>query len=469
MALGTAPVIKRLHTLRRIGKPDVLFGILTRAGNTDALYEWYGSPAVWNFVLALPGTDLIYDTVTWQERMHIADGKNPILRLDETVDCFTNAPVVQYLAVFQDRLIGAGDARLIPSEVAEVDSNRDRVLFCEALEFTLWSPNNFIGADTGTSEQITGLGVNSITSSERGAQSQLAVFKPHSIYVNDGTLGSGDQRLSAVSKAIGCPSYNTIKNTPFGLVFMSTETVCMLDTQAREPNQIGVFIGPAIKQIPYTTDISTNMQQWACGYFHDQTYKLSIAATSGAYNSNEWWMDMRPVLFPQEINWYGPHTGDRIFQYEVCNNQLIGAEFGTDRIWRLDVEGKWGSMTAQNTARTSTMVWPRVPVPGMKRGMIDAYGFKGVLTQTDTNTVALTESIDIERGVQSYANTFSIPIASTGEKAYYAVTRPIRRPGYDVQVTVNHSAPDDITVDTIYLRNKTFGRQSEKQNGTTQS
>jgi len=219
---------------------------MTRLSDTDALYEWYGSPPSWNLVMELPGTDLIYDTVTWQERLHIADGKNPIIRLDENVDCFQYAPVVQYLVVFQDRLIGAGDARLIPSEVAEVDSNRDRVVFCEALDFTQWSPNNFISADTGTSEQITGLGVNSITSSDRGAQGQLAVFKPHSIYINDGVLGSGDQRLNAVSASIGCPSYNTIKNTPFGLMFMSIDTVCLMDTQSKEPNQTGVFISPSL-------------------------------------------------------------------------------------------------------------------------------------------------------------------------------------------------------------------------------
>ncbi len=165
MSLGPPPCLKRIHVLHRVGKPDVLFGILTRAGDTDALYAWYGSPPSWHLVLELLGTDLIYDTVTWQERLHIADGKNPIIRLDEQTDCFQFAPVVQYLVVFQDRLVGAGDARLIPSEVTEVDSNRDRTLFCEVIDFTQWAPNNFITADTGTSEQISGLGVNSITSS----------------------------------------------------------------------------------------------------------------------------------------------------------------------------------------------------------------------------------------------------------------------------------------------------------------
>lgn len=469
MSLGAAPCLKRLHCLRRVGKSDVLFGILTRVANTDALYEWYGSPPSWHFVLDLPGTDLIYDTVTWQERLHIADGKNPILRLDENVDCFNNAPVVQYLVVFQDRLVGAGDARLIPSEVVEVDSNRDRVLFCETLDFTIWSPNNFIAADTGTNEQITGLGVNSITSSDRGAQAQLAVFKPHSIYINDGTLGSGDQRLNSISLSIGCPSYNTIKNTPFGLMFMSAETICVLDTQAKEPNQVGVFIGPEIKAIPHTDSVSTNMKQWACAYFHDQTYKLSIAAPAGIKNTREWWMDMRPALFPNEMNWYGPHSGDFIFQYETFQNTLIGAEFGTYRIWTLDVEGRWGSMTDPDTARTATMKWNRSPVPGYKRGIIDAYGFKGVLSQGDTNPVTFAEVIDIERGVQTYANTFTVDAPALGDSAYYSVTRPIRRPGYDVQVTISHSSPDDVSVDSLYLRTKIQPRQSEKMNGSTQT
>src|SRR5262249_49067906 len=138
--------------------------------------------------------------------------------------------------------------------VSEVDSNRDRVLFCEALDFTVWSPNNFISADTGTDEKISGLGVNSITSSDRGAQGQLVVFKPSQTYINDGVLGSGDQRLNVVSSVVGCPGYNTVKNTTFGLMFTAKDTVCLMTTQATEPQQPGVMIGPAIKAIPATSD-----------------------------------------------------------------------------------------------------------------------------------------------------------------------------------------------------------------------
>lgn len=447
--------ILRLHTLRRVGKDDVLFAVISRDGDTDAIYQWYGVPTPsWQLVYELPGTNLIYDSVTWQERVHLADGKNPILRFGDELDCFDESPVVQYLAVFQDRLFGAGDARLIPSEVAEVDSNRNMVRFCEVLDFEHWLPNNFISADTGTGESISGLGVNSITSSDRGAQGQLVVFKPSSTFINDGVINSNEQRLNVVSKVVGCPGYNTIKNTPFGLMFVGQENVYLMNAAAKEPDQIGTLIGPEIK--------ASGLKSLAAAYFHDNCYKLSISAEGGTTNSREWWLDLRQGIFPEAQLWYGPHTGDRILQYEVFNGALVAAEHNTTNIWRVDVEGVWGSMTDSGAARTSIMTWGRFSTQNMKRGFLDAYGFQGTISRESSGTVQFDETVDFEGGIATASNTFDVAVTGGVDKSTYAVIRPVRRTAYDAQVSISHDDASDCTVDSLYVRSKIHRRQSER-------
>jgi hypothetical protein len=379
-----------------------------------------------------------------------------------------NGPVVQYLTVFQERLIGAGDNRT-QAEVEEdggvwpVDSNRDRVLFCEPLDDTVWSPNNFIDATTGTGETVSGLGVNSITSSDRGAQSQLVVFKPSAILVNDGTLGSGDQRLSIVPKAIGCPGYKTIVNTPFGLMFTSKISTCLMDTSGKEPNQIGFGIHPDIEAIPETTSPYTSLEYSSAAIFHSNAYKLSVAATT--LNDREWLLDLRPGVFPEQSNWYGPHIGDFILEYAYYQGQLIGAEWGTINVWVLDKEGVWGTMSDPATARTSVMTWARARVENMHQETLDAYGYSGQCAPG----VVVTESVDVDRGTSTLSNSFTQPSSLPAANPSYNVTRPLHTPAHDAQVSLSHIAGSDIEIHSLYLRSRTRGRQSEKQSGSGQA
>jgi hypothetical protein len=457
------PALKHTHTYKRPGETDILLGFITRTADTDGLYQWNGTG--WTLLWELEGTDLIYDSATYQGRVYFVDGKNNMWVYDayeDTVCEITTGPVAQYIIVYQDRLVVAGDARTEAEVIADggvwpADSNRDRVLFSEALDTSRWSPNNFIDANSGTGELISGLGVNSINSADRGAQSQLAVFKPSAVLVNDGVLGAAEQRLNIVSSVIGCPGYHSIVNTPFGLMFCSKTTVCLLDTSGKEPQQVGFWISPAIAAVPAA------LQKWTAAIYHDNTYKLSLGSSEATTaNDNEWWLDLRAQIFPQEHIWYGPMTGDAILQYEIFQDTLIGAQMLTTSMWELDVEGSYRSMSSAS-ARTSIMTWPRVKSENLARGKIDAYGFRGV---TDSaTTVAFTESIDFERGEDSEANTFTAP----AQDAIYSVTRPIKRNSYDAQVSISHSAASDLEVHSVYVRGRTTRRQSEKMDGSTQA
>jgi hypothetical protein len=473
MAIGDPVALKHIHVYRRPQEDDLLFGWATREGTTDALFQWNG--AGWTNVFVLPYTNAIYDAVTWKGIIFFCDGKTGIWAYDyeNGTICLTDGPVVQYLVVFQDRLVGAGDSRTEAEVLADggiwpADSNRDRVLFCEVLDFDTWSPNNFIDAQTGTGEVISGLGVNSITSATRGAQSQLVVFKPTAILVNDGVLGTGDQKLNIVSMVLGCPGYHTVTNTPYGLMAVAKNTAFLMNTEAKEPDQIGFTIHTEFEAIPENLDnIYTDMRHQSAAIWHDQTWKVSICdgVIDTDRNTSEWWLDLRQPVFPAERNWYGPHVGDFIMQYAVFQNLLVGAQHGTMGMWQLDVEGEWGSMSAPASPRASTFVTNRLQVPGMQEGKLDAYGLVAQMTAG----VSLDCEADVDRGLSQQADTWTAPGVLGSGSGAYEVVRPIKRPGHDVQVTVTHEHASDIEVHTLYMRARSRRRQAEKQSGSTQT
>ncbi len=458
--------LKYIHTLHRSGEDDVLLGWATRSADTDGFYQWNGTG--WTLIWELPGTDLIYDAVTWREKVFFCDGKHKIWvydRTEGTICTLDNGPVVQYLIVHQDRLVGAGDARTqaeveADTEVWPVDSNRDRVLFCEVLDYETWTPNNFIDCRTGQSgEVVSGLGINSITTSDAGAQAQLVIFKPHMIGVNNGTLGALDQSFNVISAAVGCPAYKTVKNTPYGLMFMSNESFCWLDTSGKEPNFPGFQIYTEFESIPDA------MKSKAAAYYHNHTLKLAIAGSGSSVNNREWWLDLRAAAFPNEHNWYGPHSGDEILMWEEFDGELIAAQHGTTTLWKVDVEGVWRSMTSAS-ARTSIATTNRVQVGNMKTGKLDAYGFTGNVAES----VTLTMSADIDRGTASESDTWTAPATLVGaDNPAYSIIRPLKRPGHDVQLTLTHAVASDAEIHSIYLRSREKKKQSEKQTSSTQA
>jgi len=462
--------LKHIHVYRRAQQADILFGWATRSADTDALFQWNGSG--WTEVFELPGTNLIYDARTWLNKIFFCDGKNGLWVYDfeaGTICLIETAPPVQYLLVYQERLVGAGDSRTqaeveADGQIWPADSNRDRVLFTEALDFATWSPNNFIDTRTGTGEVISGIAVNSITSADRGAQTQLVVFKPSAVMINDGTLGAGDQRFNIVSLVYGCPGYHTITNTTFGLMFVSKETACHLDTNAKEPDPTGFPIFSEFKAVPEDDDLYSSLKAQSAAFFHDNTWKVSIAASNSSVNNKEWWLDLRPAIFPQEQNWYGPHSGDKIMQYELFNGDLIAAEHGTMNMWKLDQEGFYGSMTTPSGARSSVATSSRMQVPGMKTGKLDAYGF---VAEMDTG-VDIDVEADLDRGTAQESNTWTSP-ASLADRGTYTVVRPLKRPAHDVQISITHEDESDIEIHTLYVRQRESRKQSVKQSGSSQT
>ena len=462
--------IKHLHVLRQVGASDALLAFATRDGGlTDALYQWVPSTG-WSLIKELPGTGLIYDSVTWRNRLYWVDGKNSLGIYDGTGFCASppQAPVGQFIVVYQGRLVIGGDARLVPSEVSAVNSNRNLIRYCESLDDSTWSPNNFVQCDiVGDGQVISGLAVNTVSTSDQGAQANLLIFHPTATLMHKGVLGSGDVELDVLSGVRGCPGYHTITDTPYGVMFASSQatmgskpTVCVVNPQGGEPMEIG---------FPIWTDlvpIQSSMHALAAAVYHDNMLKVAFNGTgTGTANDHEWWLDLRQTVFPGEHNWYGAHLGDSICQWVIYQGKLVAAQNDSMNVWEVDVEGQWGSMATPATARTSTQIWPRIRVQGQKKGQIDAYGMMGQIAAG----VVLTGSISIDRGTQTISDTWTAPASLSSETPMYALIRPARFEGHDAKITWTHSAASDITVDSIYVRSLQRGRQQEKQSNSSQT
>lgn len=455
--------LKHIHVLSRTGEDDILLGWATRDTDTDGLYKWGATG--WILIYNLPGTDLIYDSVTWRERLYWVDGKNALGIYDGLGFCtpVPEAPIGQYIRVHQDRLCIGGDARTRTeiegaSLVWPADSNRIRVIYCEVLDDATWSPNNFIDCSTVNGEIISGLEVGGVTTSTEGAQSTLAIFKPSVTMLHRGPLGTANVQLDIVSTEHGCPGYHSLGRSNNGIVFASKYSVCRLDPGAvAEPEEIGFGIAPDVKAIPLV------MQKWTAGFYFDNKYHLGFSSGSATVNNREYELDMRDAVFPQEQNWYGPHTGDEILQYAVYNDHLVAAQFGTLKMWSIDLENRFDSMTSLSP-RVAVIKMPRIATPNITEEKVDAIGLR---VQTDAST-ELEFDIDYDRGQSSSNYTWTAPSTIGVLGAGFPVVRPLKQPAHDMQVTLTHRNNADLQIDSIYLRSRVRRRQAEKQIDSTQ-
>ena len=257
---------------------------------------------------------------------------------------------------------------------------------------------------------------------------------------------------------MGCPAYKTIVNTPYGLLFMTNSTVGLLDTSSKEPGQPGFNIYQEFKNIPVA------MRKEACAIYHDEMYKISFAGVAGTTNTREWWLDLRPVVFEQgNRDWFGPHTGDVIYQYTNFDEMLLAAQQNTTSLWQVDVEGLWRSMSS-SSPRTSIAITGRAVATNMQTTKIDAYGFSGVIAPA----TLVTMTVDADLGTSTVSNTWTSPASLSSEKPAFALIRPLKTPAHTARATITHAAASDIELFRLYVRRRVRRKQGEKQTNSTQ-
>ena len=152
-------------------------------------------------------------------------------------------------------------------------------------------------------------------------QSALLVLKEHSAWLINGEPNSstdtgdmfGSMTVSRIQLDVGCASAETVKWTPYGLIWASHDEVWLFDIGSL-PRPIGHNIRPALTRAP-----STDKAQWHAAYF-DGVYRLAVhgegqgpigkAANNqdGLAVSDQWWLDLRsgPPQAAEKAQWWGP-------------------------------------------------------------------------------------------------------------------------------------------------------------------
>jgi hypothetical protein len=151
---------------------------------------------------------------------------------------------------------------------------------------------------------ITGIAVSGGGQNKDVASAPVVIFKQAAIYVWFGNMTDDPSaQLVQVSDRIGCVAPQTICSTPDGIYFLGPDSVYLLDNGFKEPQDVGLPIRPAILGIPQAR------LQYATATYHRQFYKLAITPPGTALNTQQWWLDLRPVMEAQSgPKWWGPHT-----------------------------------------------------------------------------------------------------------------------------------------------------------------
>lgn len=150
-------------------------------------------------------------------------------------------------------------------------------------------------------DTITGMGIMSLTGTQRSPNSPLAIFTQTQTWLFLGDiLDDPSADLVQRSDRIGCTSHKSIASTPYGLCFVGLESVYLL-TPSGEIIDIGWPIRTEIQSI------TPAMQPRILGIYHDGFYKIAISVRGKLVNDTMWYLDLRRGL-PSVPSWWGPHT-----------------------------------------------------------------------------------------------------------------------------------------------------------------
>ena len=174
------------------------------------------------------------------------------------------------------------------------------------LEQTIFNLGNFFPAlaiakvSPGDGDEITGLGIASLTTTQQSPSAPLAIFKNFSTWLLQGNLYDSSGVLTQLSSRIGCISHRTIVNTPVGLIFCAQDSVYLLPSDLTEPVDIGWPIAPIIKTIP------DNAAQNCWAVFHNGFYILALVDPGTVIARTFWALDLRRGQLSDPPSWWGP-------------------------------------------------------------------------------------------------------------------------------------------------------------------
>lgn len=236
-----------------------------------------------------------------------------------------NLPIFKYITSFQGSIALAGGPTTVDRDSLDSALRSSAPLsaartmyFSNALEY-----NDFVIAGGSIyqtiavqddSEDISGLGIYSNTSTEAGPFTQLVIGKKNKVYVLSdfpsvisGPTLDPSVRVTNLSAKAGLAGHWMIVNTPVGTIIVSVDNVYLLRENG-EPTPIGQEISPILKG----ADLSNG---FAC--YHDRHLKLSFYHedydcndVGPTVNNVEFWLNINKMIEKKgQSDWVGPMTG----------------------------------------------------------------------------------------------------------------------------------------------------------------
>ena len=163
------------------------------------------------------------------------------------------------------------------------------------------------------------------------------IAKGSSIWIltaNDLTPASLDARLDIISENVGCEAWRTIQSTPIGTLLLGTDRQVYLITIDMKLLLVGSLIRSNRTEVKGVEQIPSGQMDKPFAVYHDGFYKLFFPATSGTYNTLQYWLDIS--RFGQDRDgfwgpWYGPMQGQVISHAVVQNGpgdngNIVGGE-----------------------------------------------------------------------------------------------------------------------------------------------
>jgi len=170
----------------------------------------------------------------------------------------------------------------------------------------------FVGDVT---EDIVGVKELSLQQSGAMNQSALLILKDRSIWIATGEplvstdVGDPIGTLNVIRQPLadGCASFETVCETPWGVIWAGHDDVYFAPNGGGAPVPIGRYIASEFKHTPF------DLKHLWHASFHEGFYRLAIMAAGQNQSDpvameNQWWLDLRygPPQDWTKARWFGP-------------------------------------------------------------------------------------------------------------------------------------------------------------------
>lgn len=302
---------KPVKGLHKYYKADGTSQLLAAAGTTVK----YLNGASWSDVVTGLTDSQEVHMSTWGgvDKVYISNGADELYSWDGSSAVTLsggNIPssIIQTLP-YQDRLLAIDETN--PGTLTWSDS------FSDTAANWVTAASTKVKPDT----KLYGMIHHSVNNVSAGIETKVLLAGANGMHLFSGTdlrtpATTGDYTIYSLGTNVGCESPRTMAWTPRGTMWLGIDKqVYILPFDSATPVAVGSKIQSEQGDVTGIENIPAGQLANASAVFHDGFYKLSITKSGGAYNSEQWWLDVNRLKVDEDeyfSPWYGPMVGQTL-------------------------------------------------------------------------------------------------------------------------------------------------------------